>query len=313
VGDDAFSFEIDGQQVRRFAEAAWDDDPRYRPGDSRCDGSVPPTFLGAASTLVGRKHSVPAMGFDVRRAFHGTEVINMHAEVTVGCRLEVHEMFRQLPAVTGARGGTMRRAARRCRFMDDTGRMVADTERVILETETALAVAGPSVGAVDVFDDGLEVRPDPISAAPVRQDRSHADGVPPSATFGSVTRTDFVRYALASGDMTAIHFDEHAARAAGYPAPFAMGMFSAALMGHALTAWVAPRAPWTLSLRFSDLVWPGDTLDVSASVGAEGGPQGRTVTLGCMVAERVVTTGVFHGELARHRDDPQGLGHVVAR
>jgi acyl dehydratase len=236
------------------------------------------------------------MGFDIGRAFHGTEVINMYTEVTVGCRLEVHERFRQLPSVRGARGGTMHRAARSCRFEDASGRVVAETERVILETEHALAVALPSLSRLAVFDDGLEPRRDPISEAQVRSDRAHPSSALPSVSFGRVTRTDFVRYALASGDMTAIHFDEHAARAAGYPAPFAMGMFSAALMGHALSAWAAPCAPWTLSLRFVDLVWPGDTLDVSASLGSEAATRRRTVSLTCTAGERVVSTACFNGE-----------------
>ena len=48
---------------------------------------------------------------------------------------------------------------------------------------------------------------------------------PTPRELGSLTRTDFVRYQGASGDMNPIHHDEPFARAAGYPAPLAVGMF----------------------------------------------------------------------------------------
>jgi acyl dehydratase len=43
---------------------------------------------------------------------------------------------------------------------------------------------------------------------------------PAPMTIGPVTRTDFVRYQGASGDMNPIHHDETFARAAGYEAPW---------------------------------------------------------------------------------------------
>ena len=279
--DESFAFTVDSQQVRRFAEAAWDDDPRYIPGQPQWDGSVPPTFLGAASTLVGRPHSVPQMGFNVARAFHGTETITVHADIAVGSRLQVVEELQALSPVQGARGGAMRRAMRVCRFVDEAGRHVADTERVILETAEALKAVPPAPQGLQTFDYGLEARPDPVPA--------WAGAGPPSASFEAVTRTDFVRYALASGDLTAVHFDEYAARAAGFPAPFAMGMFSAALVGHVLTTWTAIASPWRLSVRFRDLVWPGDTLVVSAAPAHLDG----VLDLTCRVGDRVVTTASY--------------------
>jgi acyl dehydratase len=290
---ETFDFPLEPGQVRRFAEAAWDDDPRYRPGDPGWTGALPPTFLGAAATLAGRDHSVPTMGFDVARAFHGTETIRLHRDVRAGTVLHVEEEFRPLSDVHGVRGGRMRRSARACRFLDDDGELVASTERVILETERRPPVPAAPEGLY-VYDDGLRIRPDPIDAEPLRLAMLDDGHVFPTASFGPVTRTDFVRYAVASGDVTAIHFDEQAAKDAGYPAVFAMGMFSAALIGHALTAWVNCEPPWTLDLRFSDLVWPGETLTVSGKVDSSGEGE-RVVALRCSSGERVVTTAVFHG------------------
>jgi acyl dehydratase len=49
--------------------------------------------------------------------------------------------------------------------------------------------------------------------------------------FGPLTRTDFVRYQGASGDMNPLHHDEEFAKKAGLPAPLAVGMFQAAKRG----------------------------------------------------------------------------------
>src|SRR5262249_50099258 len=58
---------------------------------------------------------------------------------------------------------------------------------------------------------------------------------PAPLVIGPLTRTDFVRYQGASGDMNPLHHDEEFARAAGFSAPLAVGMFGAG----ALNAWAA--------------------------------------------------------------------------
>jgi hypothetical protein len=45
-----------------------------------------------------------------------------------------------------------------------------------------------------------------------------------------LTRTDFVRYQGASGDMNPIHHDEGYARRAGFPTVFAVGMLGAGIL-----------------------------------------------------------------------------------
>ena len=79
-------------------------------------------------------------------------------------------------------------------------------------------------------------------------------------TIGPVTRTDFVRYQGASGDMNPVHHDEEFARAAGFSAPLAVGMFQAG----ALTAWAAdrfgPENVRRVKIRWKEPVWPGDLL-----------------------------------------------------
>jgi acyl dehydratase len=85
---------------------------------------------------------------------------------------------------------------------------------------------------------------------------------PPPAPFvvGPLTRTDFVRYQGASGDMNPLHHDETFARAAGYDAPLAVGMFNAGLLGTYATDWLGAENVRRFRIRFAEQVWPGDTL-----------------------------------------------------
>lgn len=90
--------------------------------------------------------------------------------------------------------------------------------------------------------------------------------LPTPKELGPLTRTDFVRYQGASGDLNPIHHDEEYARAAGYPAPLAVGMFQAG----ALAAWAAgllgPENVRRTRVRWKEQVWPGDVLTFSGRV-----------------------------------------------
>lgn len=83
--------------------------------------------------------------------------------------------------------------------------------------------------------------------------------------FPPVTRTDLVRYAGASGDFHPLHHDEQFCRDAGFPSPFAMGMYSAGLMGAWVADAVGPSAIRRFRIRFEQQVWPGDELMVSGT------------------------------------------------
>ena len=97
------------------------------------------------------------------------------------------------------------------------------------------------------------------------EDLREGEGAPPR-TIGPLTRTDFVRYQGASGDMNPVHHDEEFARAAGFSAPLAVGMFQAG----ALTAWAAdrfgPEKVRRVRVRWKEPVWPGDLLTLRGRV-----------------------------------------------
>ena len=90
----------------------------------------------------------------------------------------------------------------------------------------------------------------------------------PSGEVGPLTRTDFVRYAGAGGDLNPIHHDEEFARNAGLPSVFGMGMLHAGMLGNRLARWVGPRNIEELTVRFTGQVWPGDVLSFQGEVEA---------------------------------------------
>ena len=89
---------------------------------------------------------------------------------------------------------------------------------------------------------------------------------PEPLVYGPVTRTDFVRYQGASGDMNPIHHDEEFARAAGFPSPFSVGMFQAGLLATWATDWLGAENVRRYRVRFKEQVWPGDTLTCTGEI-----------------------------------------------
>ena len=76
----------------------------------------------------------------------------------------------------------------------------------------------------------------------------------------TLTRTDLVRYAGASGDFNPMHHDEVAAQAAGQPSVFGHGMFSMGILGTALTDYVGIGNVRRYQVRFARQTWPDEVL-----------------------------------------------------
>ena len=91
----------------------------------------------------------------------------------------------------------------------------------------------------------------------------------------NLSRTQIVQYAGASGDYNPLHSDEvYTTQVAGYPSVFAHGMLTMGLTGKMLTNYVGDGTLTRFGVRFTNQVWPGDTLDAKATVAAlreEGG------------------------------------------
>jgi len=85
----------------------------------------------------------------------------------------------------------------------------------------------------------------------------------------NLTRTQIVQYAGASGDYNPIHSDEvYTTKVAGYPSVFAHGMLSMGLTGKMLTNYLGDGRLTKFGVRFTNQVWPGDSLDSKATVTA---------------------------------------------
>ena len=80
-------------------------------------------------------------------------------------------------------------------------------------------------------------------------------------------RTQIVQYAGASGDYNPLHTDEiFTTQVAGYPSVFAHGMLTMGMTGKMLTDYVGDARLTKYGVRFTSQVWPGDTLDSTATV-----------------------------------------------
>jgi acyl dehydratase len=89
---------------------------------------------------------------------------------------------------------------------------------------------------------------------------------PPPLTVGPLTRTDFVRYQGASGDLNPVHHDEPFARAAGYPSVLGVGMFPAGVLTAWAAEWLGPANVRRVRIRWKEPVWPGDLLTCRAEI-----------------------------------------------
>ncbi|HEY6317166.1 MAG TPA: MaoC/PaaZ C-terminal domain-containing protein [Acidimicrobiia bacterium] len=124
------------------------------------------------------------------------------------------------------------------------------------------------------------------TTAPAFDALSVGDAAPP-LVVEQLTRTNFVRYAGASGDFNPMHHDDTMATSVGNPSVFGHGMLTAGLMARVVKDWFGPEALRRFQVRFSKQVWPGDTLTCTATVTGkrdEGGE--HLVDLACAVTNQ---------------------------
>jgi acyl dehydratase len=88
----------------------------------------------------------------------------------------------------------------------------------------------------------------------------------PEVRVEGLTRTDFVRYAGASGDFNPIHHDQSFAETSGAPTVFAMGMLNAGILSRVVTKFVGRPNVRRFKVRFATRAWPGDHVICSGKV-----------------------------------------------
>src|SRR5262249_58425086 len=82
----------------------------------------------------------------------------------------------------------------------------------------------------------------------------------PPLVVEDLSRTQFVRYAGASGDFNPMHHDDTIATSVGNPSVFGHGMLTAGLMARVLKDGFGPRALRRDRVRVAKQVWPGGPL-----------------------------------------------------
>lgn len=199
---------------------------------------IVPTFTAVAWHWHDRVELYRELGVDPQVALHGENQWTYHAPLAPGDRLTGEISVASDTTRVGRRAGEMRAVEIVTDFFRDSEIVISESSlllvpRVVLDAPTSqpAVASGPETGLVE---SGLEV--------------------------GPLTRTDFVRYAGASGDFSAVHHDEVLAQSLGLPSVFSMGMLPAGMSGIHLLGEAGTRELMTLKVRMTDRVWPGDVL-----------------------------------------------------
>jgi acyl dehydratase len=108
----------------------------------------------------------------------------------------------------------------------------------------------------------------------LRFDEVQVGDMAPPVTH-TLTRTDFVRYAGASGDFNPMHHDELAAQGAGLPSVFGHGMLSMGILGGAITDYVGVGNLTNFQVRFTKQTWPDEVLTTAVVVSGKRVEDGR--------------------------------------
>jgi peroxisomal enoyl-CoA hydratase 2 len=237
-----FEVTVDAGKLREFAEAVRDD---------QSDPAVAPLTFARNFWWEGfRVHQ--DLGFDWARVLHGEQEFEYTRPLRAGERLTGTMVVKDVFTKEGRRGGSMTFAVIETTYRDESGEPVVIARRTLIETDRPA-------------DAGAE--------APVRtpwrlgafEDVAVGDEAE-RLSIGPVTRTDFVRYAGATGDFNPNHHDELAAIRAGFDRPFGMGMLPAAYLGRLLAEWLGIENVRRYRIRFTSRFWPGDTLTSAARV-----------------------------------------------
>ena len=120
--------------------------------------------------------------------------------------------------------------------------------------------------------------------------------LPPERVLGPLTRTDFVRYQGASYDMNPVHHDEGFAKASGYPAPLAVGMFPAGVCAAWASDHFGPQHVRRPRIRWRKPLFPGAVLTIRGQIEREYDQDGEArfdVAIEAMDADEQVALQVW--------------------
>jgi acyl dehydratase len=97
----------------------------------------------------------------------------------------------------------------------------------------------------------------------------------PVLTKAPVDRVQLARYAGASGDFNPVHVDETYAKGLGMPSVYAPGMLIMGFLGQLVSDWARGTQLRRYAVKFSKIIWPGDTVVCKGRVTERWGDAGR--------------------------------------
>jgi len=261
-------FTVERGKIGPFALSLRDDHPVYH--DEAYAAAVaggilaPPTFLRNFWIEGTQVHQ--DLGFEWSRVLHGEQEFEYFKPVRAGDVLTAHMRVAEMYEKEGKRGGKMTFAVIETVFRDESGDVVQIARRTLIETQRPESPVSSG-----------ETPPPPARVErPPFFDEVQVGQESPRLRVGPLTRTDFVRYAGASGDFNPIHHDELYAIRSGSDRVFGHGMLGAGYLARLVTDWFGPGQLRRFRVRFRDRIWPGDVLEcygrvVAAELGGQEG------------------------------------------
>jgi len=248
-----FTVRVEHGKIREFAEALRDENPLYREEEaarrSPFGGIIaPPTFT---RNFWWEGHEVQEdLKIDPRLRLHGEQEFEYYRPIEAGEVLTGQVRIADVYEKAGRRGGKMTFAVIETTYTNAKGEKVLVGRRTLIETAPQPETA-------------REPRP-PVRRLNPAEAKEGLES--PPLVVGPITRTDFVRFAGASGDMNPNHHDEIYAIRSGNERVFAMGMLQAGYLAHLLTDWFGDGTLRRFRVRFAARVHPGDVLTCKARI-----------------------------------------------
>ncbi len=213
---------------------------------------VVPTFTAASGHWQNRRGIMTdVLGLELSRVLHGEQRYLFKRFPRVGETLEGSTSLESVSVREGQKGGRMRLFTLRTDYTADGEQVISEHMVLIEVASTAPSSSATKIGQQD-------------SQRPVKDSSTLPAG---STIFqtDSVSRTDIVRYAGASGDLTRVHHDEPFAAGLGLPSVFSMGMLQGGIAAAAFQRGIAdPYSIRRVAIRFSDRLWADEGIRVTA-------------------------------------------------
>ncbi|MGE0307075.1 MAG: MaoC family dehydratase N-terminal domain-containing protein [Acidimicrobiia bacterium] len=267
---------VEWGKIREFAIATGSRHPSYLDDEH---APIPPTFL-VTSIIWDRKDERPdhdperekalaevGIVHDLKGFLSGQHDYVFHAPlIRAGERLIMADRFDGLEQRTGRRGGAMTLVRSTAEYRSPDGTLRAECRYTGIYVQAPPSDAADTPASNESATQASTSQPSAGGISSTTVDTTTSEGELPSRSFGPVTLLDNVRYQGASGDMNPIHHDDEYARSAGYERAFSVGMLGAGYLATFCTDQFGHDTVRRLRVRFSDLVWTGDTLTAHGRV-----------------------------------------------